>query len=111
MIQWIYLEDEAQLNEIRQQSFSRPQLIFKHSTRCGISAMVKSRLESSETPAGIDFYVLNLIAYRPISNKVTEEYQVPHQSPQVLLIREGKCVYDESHSGIEMAEIAKIVSR
>lgn len=102
---WIPLELDQQLNEINKISFQRPQLIFKHSTRCSISSMAKSRLERSEIPSNIDFYCLDLIAFRSLSNKISETYQVHHESPQVLLIKNGKCIFDESHNAIGMDEI------
>jgi len=102
---WITLQTEAQLEEIRQRSASRPQLIFKHSTRCSTSALVKGRLERAKQPETIDFYFLDLIRNRPVSNKIAEDFFVEHESPQVLLIRNGECVYDESHMGITMNDI------
>src|ERR1700754_4776306 len=102
---WITLQTEAQLEEIRQRSALRPQLIFKHSTRCSTSALVKGRLERAKQPETIDFYFLDLIRNRPVSNKITETFFVEHESPQVLLIRDGECVYDESHLGITMDDI------
>ncbi|GGA92097.1 bacillithiol system redox-active protein YtxJ [Puia dinghuensis] len=102
---WISLQSEAQLEDIREKSVSRPQLIFKHSTRCPSSALVKSRLERAAQPEAIDFYYLDLISFRPISNKIAETFFVEHESPQVLLIRNKECVYDESHLGITMADI------
>jgi len=83
----------------------RPQVIFKHSTRCGISAMAKSRLERSTPVENADFYYLDLINYRSLSRKVAEEFNVYHESPQVLVIRNGECIYDESHLGISMEDI------
>jgi bacillithiol system protein YtxJ len=68
--------------------------------------MVLSRLERNDTPVGIDFYFLDLIKYRNISNLITEQFSVYHESPQLLLIRNGECVYDESHMGISMDELA-----
>jgi len=102
---WIKLQSETQLEEIREKSASRPQLIFKHSTRCSTSALVKGRLERAGQPEAIDFYFLDLISFRPVSNKIAETFFVEHESPQVLLIRNGECVYDESHLGITMADI------
>ena len=103
---WIALQSENQLEEINKRSSDRPQVIFKHSIRCSTSALVKNRLERAEPPAGIDFYYLDLINHRPISNKIADSFQVRHESPQVLIIRNGECVYDESHLGITMDEIA-----
>lgn len=102
---WKVLNDEAGLEEIAERSASRPQVIFKHSTRCSISSVAKGRLDRSDAPPTMDFYYLDLIRYRNISNKIAEVFNVPHESPQVLVIRDGKCVYDESHIAIDMNEI------
>lgn len=102
---WIEITNESQLNDVKELSKAKPQLIFKHSTRCSISSMAKSRLERGITPDRIDFYYLDLIKHRNISLKIAEEFDVSHESPQVLLIKSGKCIYDESHSGISMDDI------
>ncbi|MFT3981520.1 MAG: bacillithiol system redox-active protein YtxJ [Ferruginibacter sp.] len=102
---WIDLSDASTLSSIKERSFGKPQVIFKHSTRCSISSMVKSRLERSGAPEGADFYYLDLIAHRNISNQIAEDFSVAHESPQVLLIRNGECVYEESHNGITMDEL------
>jgi bacillithiol system protein YtxJ len=107
---WITLETETQLNEIRERSTDRPQVIFKHSTRCSTSQLVKSRLERSKLPEAVDFYYLDLIRYRPVSNKIAETFRVDHESPQILVIRNGQCVYDESHLGITMDDILEQTS-
>lgn len=104
---WNHLENIAQLDAIKKDSFEQPQVIFKHSTRCSISSMAKNRLDRSESPEGIRFYYLDLIAHRDISNKIAEDFFVEHESPQVLLIRNGECIYDESHSGINIDEITE----
>ena len=102
---WKDLTEESQLKDIKEASKLRPQVIFKHSTRCSISAVAKSRLERGTPPSNVDFYFLDLIRNTPVSNKIAEEFSVFHESPQVLLIKNGECVYDESHSGISMADI------
>lgn len=102
---WKELASEEQLAEIKQHSSQRPQVIFKHSTRCSISSMAKSRLERAVAAQDVDFYYLDLIKYRSISNRIAEDFSVNHESPQVLLIKNGACIYDESHSGISMDEI------
>ncbi len=102
---WIPLTSEDQLSEISMHSAERPQVIFKHSTRCSISSMALSRLERAESSDAVDFYFLDLIKYRPISAQIAEKFHVAHESPQVLLIKNGECSYDESHSGINMDEI------
>lgn len=102
---WIELESEEQLMTIQSRSFEQKSVIFKHSTRCATSSMVKSRLERSVIPEGIDFYYLDLIRYRAISNRVADMYNIPHESPQLLLIHNGECIYDESHMAIRMEEL------
>lgn len=102
---WIKLTTDIQLADIHQKSSINPQVIFKHSTRCSISQMALNRLERSSIPNGIDFHFLDLIAYRKLSDKIATDYSVYHESPQILLIKNGECVYAESHSGIDMEEI------
>jgi len=102
---WIPIIAAEQLEEIRIQSVQKPQLIFKHSTRCVISIMIKNRLERSEIPSGVDFYYLDLLQHRPISNLIADSFSVHHQSPQILLIQNGECVYEESQNAITMDEI------
>ena len=104
---WNELTSEHQLEQIRQKSFERPQVIFKHSTRCSISSMAKSRLEREQQPEATDFYFLDLIKFRSLSDKIAEDFGVNHESPQILLIKNSECVYEESHNGIDMAEIAE----
>ena len=102
---WISLTNEEQLHQIKVNSNARPQVIFKHSTRCSISSVAKNRLERSIQSDEVDFYFLDLITYRAVSNKIAADFKVYHESPQVLLIKNGECIYDESHSGIDMEEI------
>lgn len=104
-MEWHSLTESAQLESIKQASFQRPVVIFKHSTRCSISHMAKSRLERAEAAAGVDFYYLDLIAHRALSNEAATMFSVYHESPQVLLISQGECIYDESHAGIDMGDI------
>ena len=103
---WIPLTEEIQLQKINEQSVAQPVIIFKHSTRCNISAMAMNRLERETAPEEALFYYLDLIRYRNISNKIASDYSVHHQSPQVLLIKNGECIYEETHNGIDMADIA-----
>ncbi len=104
---WIPLINKEQLSEIVEKSSIVPQVIFKHSSRCGTSSMVLSRLERSETPEKIDFYFLDLLSYRNISAEIAEKFHVYHESPQILLIKNGECTYDESHMGISMDELTE----
>ncbi|HEX8331110.1 MAG TPA: bacillithiol system redox-active protein YtxJ [Segetibacter sp.] len=104
-MQWIELANTQQIEELKEKSKDKPQVIFKHSTRCSISSMAKGRLERSEAPREVDFYHLDLIAHRNLSSKIADEFKVHHESPQVLVIINGECVFDESHYGIDMEDI------
>ncbi len=108
---WIELTKEGQLDTLKEKSKNKAQVIFKHSTRCSISSVAKSRLERSNAPQDVDFYYLDLIRYRNISAKIAEDFDVFHESPQILLIKNGACIYDESHSGITMDNITEQVEK
>lgn len=102
---WIHLTDDEQLKNIICRSQEKPQVIFKHSTRCSISSVALKRLQQVQAPVNADFYFLDLVAYRTVSNQVSSKFNVDHASPQVLVIKDGECVYDESHLSISMDEI------
>lgn len=106
---WKVLESIDQLNEIKEKSFQRTQVLFKHSTRCSISSMAKSRLDKESFPAEADFYYLDLIAFRPISDAIAAEFNVWHESPQVLVIKNGEATYDESHMAINWKELQEML--
>lgn len=99
---WITLTRLEQIEHIRQASYSKPQVIFKHSTRCSISAMAKNRLDKATIPDEIEFHFLDLIQYRAVSNEIAAGFGIEHESPQILLIRDGVCVFDASHTAISM---------
>lgn len=86
-------------------SYQQPQVIFKHSTRCGISMLALHRLNSEL--ANVNYHLLDLIAHRDISNYIAHHFQVQHQSPQILLIVKGKCIFDTSHMEISEENIER----
>ncbi len=102
---WQFLTSIENLDFIDVQSKVKPQLIFKHSTRCSISVTAKNRLDKIKDSEEIDCYFLDLLQHREISNKIAEHYKVHHESPQVLLIKNGEAVYVETHLGIEWDDI------
>ena len=107
---WNKLTEENQLDEIKQESYNQPVMILKHSTTCSISSTALSRLERAwNTDAAKDIkpYYLDLLKLRPISNKIAQEFDVDHESPQVLIIKNGKSVYNASHFDIRFDEIVK----
>jgi bacillithiol system protein YtxJ len=105
---WHHLDSIDDLTEAIKNSDDKYVLLFKHSTTCSISHMAKLRLESSwDETADILPYYLDLKAYRNISNEIAEQFSVHHESPQVLLIRNGECIYDESHLDITFDNIVE----
>lgn len=110
---WTKLTSESQLKDIIANT-EQPAIIFKHSTRCSISATALSRLERSwkeDEVAPLQAYFLDLLSYRPISNLVADTFSVTHQSPQLLLIHDGKCAYSASHMEISYPELKKQLER
>ena len=102
---WHPINSSEQLENIKSASFITPQVIFKHSTTCSISKMALNRFERAATPEKVDFHYLDLLNYKAISNEIASFFQVHHESPQVILIKNGECIYDESHYGIMMDEL------
>jgi bacillithiol system protein YtxJ len=103
---WNKLTDESQLDTIKTESATQPVLIFKHSTTCPISTMAKNRMERNwQDTSGIKPYYLDLLAHRALSNQISQTFGVEHQSPQALLIQDGECVYDASHTAISFATL------
>lgn len=110
-INWIEVRDAASLDAIFNGNDGRPALLFKHSTRCSISSMALSRFESEWelSPEQCDLYYIDLIAYRPVSNYIAERSSVMHQSPQAILLINGKVKYHNSHNGISAGDIAEVI--
>ncbi|MEL6637202.1 MAG: bacillithiol system redox-active protein YtxJ [Bacteroidota bacterium] len=107
MINWIPLQEISQLDEVAQLSHSLPCVVFKHSTRCPISSMAKFRLEEGWNFKAdeVNTYYLDLIQFRHLSNEVAERFSVHHESPQLILLRNGECTYEASHLDITVAEL------
>ena len=101
-VNWLSLAATSQIEEIAEHSKSTPCIVDKHSTRCSLSSLARHRLEKGWvfSEHAVLPYFLDLIANREVSNLVAEYFGVAHQSPQLLLIRDGRCVYHASHLDI-----------
>ena len=109
-VNWIPLQLMGQLDEIIALSKEKPVLIFKHSTRCSISRFALKQFENEfDLQNQIDAYFLDLLEFRDISNEIASRFGIMHQSPQLLLIKEGKVLYDASHSDIQANELKKYI--
>lgn len=105
-INWNELTDLGQLNEIIAISNEKPVAIFKHSTRCSVSRMALKQFENEFNSSDkVTPYFLDLIAHRDISNEIANRFGVTHQSPQLILIKGGKAIFNVSHSDIDAEEL------
>lgn len=111
ILPWIALNDVKQLDAIAKKSSTKTQVIFKHSTRCGISSMVMNQFVDSYslTEADLDLYYLDLLNYRDVSSEVGYKFQVMHQSPQILVIKNGVVVAHDSHGAINQVDLTRFV--
>lgn len=108
---WIQLTSPEQLHEAINRSEIKPQLFFKHSTRCIISKMALQDFESSgimDTNAA-DLYLLDLLNYRTISNEIAERLNIIHQSPQAILLSKNDVIYSETHERINGMKVLQIL--
>lgn len=107
-INWIPLTDLGQLNEIINESVTKPVAIFKHSTRCSVSRMALRQFENEfDLSDKVTLYFLDLLNHRDVSNEIATRFGVEHQSPQLILINNGKAVYDASHSSIDAESLER----
>jgi bacillithiol system protein YtxJ len=107
---WKNLTLESQIQEIIELSHEKPQLIFKHSARCSISVMAKSRMDSEWNLENVEPWYLDLLSYRNVSSAVASQLGVQHESPQAILLKDGVVAHDCSHNAISVREIRKHVS-
>ncbi len=110
---WNPLTEIKQLDEIARESSSIPVFIFKHSTRCSISRMALKNFEREYKLSATDakLYFLDLLEHRNISNEIGTKFNVMHQSPQLLLIKNGHCLYHVSHSDIDATDLLSKINK
>ena len=101
------LDKMEQFDEIDEISQTKPVVLFKHSTRCSISRMALKQFDAefNYPEEKIDWYLLDLLNHRDLSNEIASRYNVMHQSPQIVVIRNGKAVFNESHDSISAEDL------
>lgn len=111
LLPWIPLNTVSQLDDIEAKSSTKTQIIFKHSTRCGISRMVMNQFVDaySLTEKDLNLYYLDLLEYRDVSNEIVHKFQVMHESPQLLIIKNGVVVKHDSHGSINEIDLTRFV--
>ncbi len=110
-VPWKEVTTAEMLEEISQGSYERPAAILKHSTTCGISRMVLRQFEMDYNidQEKVDLYFLDLLRYREISNKIASKFNVPHESPQLIILKDGRVVYDASHGAISVDSLKEFL--
>jgi len=111
LLPWKNLTDVSQIADLVEGSKQRPVAVFKHSTRCSISSGVKVRLEREWDIAEdqLDAYFLDLLKYRDLSDSVAETFQIRHQSPQLIILKDGEVRKASSHLSISVKRIKKVL--
>ncbi len=109
-IPWKYITEEQDIEDLEKQSLSKPVIIFKYSTRCGISRITLRKFEN-DLPENLDvaFYFMDLVKYRALSNEIAERFKVRHESPQLIVIKEGKVLHHSSHQDINAKKISEYI--
>ena len=102
---WKNISSEEDLETAVKESFGKKVVLFKHSTRCFISKTVLKNFEREvqNSDKAVSFYFLDLLAHRNISNKIADDFEVEHQSPQMIVLENGKAVKDASHQSISLS--------
>ena len=107
-MKWKELQTINDLEEALKASHENPVALFKHSTRCSVSLMAKKSVERF-WDLDIDAYYLDLIAFREVSNAIAQKLEVHHQSPQMILVKEGKVIYHASHGSIDVDAMGELL--
>jgi bacillithiol system protein YtxJ len=106
-VKYFELDKMEQFDEIDEISKTKPVVLFKHSTRCSISRMALKQFDTAFNypEEKIEWYLLDLLNHRDLSNEIASRYNVVHQSPQIVVIRNGKAVFNESHDSIAAEDL------
>ncbi|CAA6798745.1 MAG: Pyridoxamine 5'-phosphate oxidase (EC [uncultured Aureispira sp.] len=107
-MKWKELNSINDLETALKASHEQPVALFKHSTRCSVSLMAKKSVERF-WDLDIDAYYLDLIAHRDVSNSIAEQLEVQHQSPQMVLVKDGKAIYNASHGSIDVDAMGELL--
>lgn len=108
-VPWNDLKDLSTLDQIVEESKSQSVAILKHSTTCGISRMVLRQFENDydHSASDVKLYFLDLLKYREVSNRIASRFNIPHESPQLLVIKDGIAIYDASHNEISVEGLSR----
>lgn len=108
---WQNISDIDSFQELLEKSNEKPLVIFKHSNRCSISSMALSRFSDYAEDIAEKSYLalVDVVADRSVSMHIADEISVQHQSPQVLVIKNNKVIFHNSHNGINGAQVLNVL--
>ncbi len=111
-VPWKEITELETLDTLTEDSYQKPVAILKHSTSCWISRMVLRNFEMEYELKEEDYelYFLDLLRYREISNRIASRFNVPHHSPQLIILKDGKVVYDASHNEVTADSLKPFLS-
>ena len=107
---WIHLTDEDQLQKIVVRSEEKPQVIFEYSSCCDLSETIFQRLQNKRCPQQVDFHFLDLTGHADIAEKLSTIFHVADVSPRILIIKDGECIFNESHPEMSFEHIMEHVT-
>lgn len=105
------LTTKAQYDSFLAASFFSPLLLFKHSYRCTLSCLVLDRLDPHHLHSVDQFWVIDVLQYRELSNFISKSLSIRHESPQALILYKGECIWEEDHMDIHPTDIAEVLIR
>jgi bacillithiol system protein YtxJ len=102
-----------ELEDALAESNERAVLLFKHSTACPISSRALAQLQDylEDADQRASYHLITVQTSRSVSNEAASRLRVPHESPQAILIRSGRPVWDASHFEITASSLAEAISR
>jgi len=112
LAEWREITSIEEWDKVMSDSASRQVIVLKHSTRCPVSASALEEYEAylADKPnPDTDYYLVKVIESRPVSNKIAEDLGVVHQSPQMILVKDGKAVWNTSHWSVTKKHMAAVL--
>jgi len=102
------LNDVQSLDAAIAESRERPVLLFKHSRYCGVSCEALDELHShieGRTEATVVYKMITVQTHRPVSDAVSQRLGLRHETPQAILLRDGKVIWNASHFRITATQL------
>lgn len=112
MAEWREITTLEEWEQLKADSAERQIVVLKHSTRCPVSASALEEYDdylADKPNADTDYYLVKVIESRPVSNKIAEDLGVPHASPQMILFKDGRAVWNTSHWSVTKKHMTAVL--